>query len=354
MDGGRIAVYCAVMASSTSIDRLAGSVRHNENRSLRFLAVLILAFIAAGLPVFAQEGTAAGTVVDTSGASIAHVQVKLSVEGRGTDQETKSAENGDFSFLNVAPGRYQLSFSAKDFAAKTITVDLPSGETVDLPPTVLSVATLNAGVNVSDNQAEIAEAEIKVQEQQRIFGLVPNYFVTYNPDAAPLNAKQKFELTWKNFFDPAAFVITGMIAGASQAQNRYPGFGQGAQGYAKRYGATYLNYVTSSLMERVVMPTIFKQDPRYFYKGTGRTRSRAFYAISRAVICKGDNKQDQFCYSSVISHFASSAITNYYYPAVDRNSAGVTVENAAIGIAAKAIGNLVQEFIARKLTPDKP
>jgi hypothetical protein len=107
-------------------------------------------------------------------------------------------------------------------------------------------------------------------------------------------------------------------------------------------------------MERVVMPTIFKQDPRYFYKGAGSTRSRAFYAISRAVICKGDNKQDQFCYSSVISHFASSALTNYYYPAVDRNSAGVTVENAAIGIAAKAIGNLVQEFIARKLTPDKP
>jgi hypothetical protein len=101
------------------------------------------------------------------------IQVKLSIEGRGTDQETKSAENGDFSFLNVAPGRYQLSFSAKDFAAKTITGDLPGGETVDLPPTVLSVATLNAGVNVSDNQAEIAEAEIKVQEQQRIFGLVP-------------------------------------------------------------------------------------------------------------------------------------------------------------------------------------
>ena len=213
------------MASSTCIDRLAGSVRHNENRSLRFLAVLTLVLIAAGLPVFAQEGTATGmvtgTVVDTSGASIAHVQVKLSVEGRGTDQETKSAENGDFSFLNVAPGRYQLSFSAKDFAAKTITVDLPGGETV-LPPTVLSVATLNAGVNVSDNQAEIAEAEIKVQEQQRIFGLVPNYFVTYNPDAAPLNAKQKFELTWKNFFDPAAFVITGMIARSFTGPKQVP------------------------------------------------------------------------------------------------------------------------------------
>lgn len=99
-------------------------------------------------------------------------------------------------------------------------------------------------------------------------------------------AKQKLELTRKNFFDPAAFVITGIIAGASQSQNRYPGFGQGAQGYAKRYAATYINYVTGSLLERVVMPTVLKQDPRYFYDGIGSTRSRAFYAISRAVICR--------------------------------------------------------------------
>ena len=295
-----------------------------------------------------------GTVVDSSGASIASVKVKLSIEGRGPDQETQSAKNGDFSFSNVAPGRYLLSFRAQAFAEKTITGNLSGGEAVNLPLTILTVAVLNTGVNVSDNPAAIAEAEIKVQEQQRIFGLVPNYFVTYEPDATPLNVKQKFELTWKNFVDPAALVITGMIAGASQSQNRYPGFGQGAQGYAKRYGATYLNYVTSSVLERVVMPTIFKQDPRYFYKGTGSTRSRALYAISRAVICKGDNQREQFCYSSISSHFASSALTNYYYPAVDRNNAGVTVENAAIGIGAKAIGNLVQEFLARKLTPKKP
>ena len=332
--------------------------RQNERRPLLFLALLAIALLTAALPVFSQQGNATGTLtgtlVDTSGASIAHVQVKLSLEGRGPDQETQSGENGEFSFSNVAPGPYRLSFSSKDFAAKTITGELSAGETVNLSRTVLSVATVNTGVNVSDNQAELAQAEIKVEEQQRLFGLIPNYFVTYNPDPTPLNVKQKFELTRKNFFDPAAFVITGMIAGGGQAQNRYPGFGQGVQGYAKRYGASYANYVTASLLERVVMPTIFRQDPRYFYKGTGSTRSRAFYATSRAVICQGDNKRAQFCYSSVISHFASSALTNYYYPAINRNSAGVTIENAAIGIGAKAVGNLVQEFVARKLTRKKP
>ncbi len=330
--------------------------RQNE-RPLPFLVLLTVALLAA-IPLFSQQevamGMLTGTLVDASGASIAHVKVILSVDGRGPDQETQSAENGEFSFSNVTPGPYRVSFSAKDFAARAITGELPPGETVNLPPTLLSVATFNTGMNVTDNQTELAQAEIKVAEQQRLFGLIPNYFVTYNPDPTPLNVRQKFELTRKNFFDPAAFVITGMIAGGGQARNRYPGFGQGTQGYAKRYAATYANYLTSSLLERVVMPTIFKQDPRYYYNGEGSTRSRAFYAIGRAVICQGDNKRAQFCYSSVIAHFASSALTNYYYPAIDRNSAGVTVENAAIGIGAKAISNLVQEFIARKLTRKKP
>jgi Carboxypeptidase regulatory-like domain len=331
--------------------------RQNERRHLLFLA-LLFTLLTAALPVFSQQGTTAGTLigtlVDTSGASIADSDVKLSINGRGPDQVTRSGINGEFSFQDVPPGAYRLSFSAKDFAPKTITGELAAGETVNLSGIVLAIATFNTDVNVTNTQAQIAQEEIKVEEQQRLLGLIPNYFVTYEPDPTPLNVKQKFELTWKNFFDPAAFVITGMIAGAGQAQNRYPGFGQGAQGYAKRYGASYANYVTASLLERVVMPTIFKQDPRYFYKGTGSTRSRALYAIRRAVICQGDNKRAQFCYSSVIAHFASGALTNYYYPAIDRNSAGVTIENAAIGIGAKAVGNLVQEFVARKLTRKKP
>ena len=191
-------------------------------------------------------------------------------------------------------------------------------------------------------------------EQQRLIGVIPNYFVNYNPDAAPLNAKQKFELTWKSFLDPSAFVINGMIAGVWQAQNTYKGFGQGAQGYGKRYGASFADYGTSLMIEKVVMPTIVKQDPRYFYKGTGTKRSRFFYAISRSVICQGDNKRAQPCYSSLAAGFGSGFLTNYYYPAADRNSTAVTFANGAIGIGGNALSNLFQEFIARKITRKKP
>jgi hypothetical protein len=337
-------------------------VRRLSNLSPQLLAalqsaarpVLFFAVLAMAAPAFGQQSTITGTVVDTSGAFIAHARVTLALDGRGPDQETSSADGGDFSFSNVAPGQFRVGLTAEGFTAKIVIGELHAGESLRLPETVLTVATFIAQVNVTPGQADIAEAQIKVEEKQRLVGLVPNYFVNYDPDAAPLNAEQKFELTRRAFLDPSAFVITAVIAGVGQAQNTHKGFGRGAQGYAKRYGAAYGDFVTGRLIEKVIMPTIFKQDPRYFYKGTGTTRSRFFYAISRSVMCRGDNKHVQFCYSSVISRFAAAALTNLYYPAADRNSTGVSFENAAIGVGGSAVGNLFQEFIARRLTRKTP
>jgi hypothetical protein len=112
--------------------------------------------------------------------------------------------------------------------------------------------------------------------------------------------------------------------------------------------------VTRRLIDKVMMPTVFEQDPRYFYKGTGTTRSRFCDALSRSVICRGDNKQPQLCYSSLISRFAAGALTNLYFPPADRNSSRVIFEDGAIGIGGNAVGNLLQEFIVRKLTRKKP
>lgn len=303
---------------------------------------------------FSQQGTIIGTVVDTSGASVAQAQVKLSLDSRGPEQETQPADGGGFSFSNVAPGPFHLTFTAQGFAVKTIAGELHAGETLNLPQTALAIDTLNTAVTVTQSQVEIAEAQIKVEEKQRIAGAVPNFFVTYDHDAAPLNARQKLELTGKTWLDPSAFVINGAIAGVWQAQNTHKGFGQGAQGYAKRYGASFADYGTSLLLEKVVMPTIFKQDPRYFYEGIGTKRSRVFYAISRTFVCRGDNKKDQFCYSSFINRFGTGLVTNYYYPAADRDKAGVILRNSTMGIGFDALGNLFQEFVARRITRKRP
>ncbi len=317
-------------------------------------SISLLILLAVAPIAFGQQGTISGTVIDTSGSSVAHAQVRLSLDGRGPDQETQTAESGSFSFSNVAPGTYSLSFAAKGFAVRTITCDLHLGEALSLPQTALAIDTLSTQVNVTpQTQSEIAQAQIEVAEQQRLIGILPNFFASYDHDAAPLNAKQKLELTAKTWLDPSAFVINGMIAGVWQAQNTHPGFGQGGQGYAKRYGAAFADYGTSLLLEKVVMPTIFKQDPRYFYQGTGTTRSRAFYAISRTFVCRGDNKKDQFCYSTFINRLGTGFVTNYYYPAADRDKAGTILRNSAMGVGFEALDNLFQEFVARKITRKK-
>lgn len=311
---------------------------------------LLLTFLAMAPLAFGQQGAISGTIVDPSGASIARAQVRLSLDGRAPDREMQSADSGEFSFPDVAAGPYRLSFSAAGFASKTIAGELRAGETLNLPQTALAIDTLATEVNVTQTQAEIAEAQIKVEEQQRLIGVLPNFFAAYDRDAAPLNAKQKLELTAKTWFDPSSFVIEGIIAGVWQAQNTHKGFGQGAQGYGKRYGAGFADYGTSLLLEKVVTTTIFKQDPRYFYKGNGTKRSRAFYAISRTFVCRGDNKKDQFCYSSFVDRLGTGFVTNYFYPAADRDKAGVILRNSAMGIGFDALGNLFQEFAARKIT----
>jgi len=147
------------------------------------------------------------------------------------------------------------------------------------------------------------------------------------------------------------FAITGVIAGVQHAQNDFSGYGQGVEGYAKRYGAEYGSTVTSTFIGGAVLPTVFKQDPRYFYKGTGTRRSRVLYALANSVICKGDNGHWQANYSSILGSLAAGGIANLYYPAEDRNGFGLTVETTLIGIGATAATNLLQEFVIRKFTP---
>ncbi len=315
--------------------------------------LFILALLAIAPPAFCQPGTIAGTVVDASGASVAHAQIKLSLEGRGPDQETLAADSGAYSFANVEPGPFQLSVTGKGFAVKTIAGEVHAGETLNLPETALALETLTTEVKVTPTPAEMAEAQIKLEEEQRFAGLLPNYFVTYDPAAAPLKAKQKFDLTWRTLLDPSTFVITGLIAGGEQIEHTHKGFGQGAQGYAERYGTSYGDFAANLGLEKALMPILFRQDPRYFYKGKGSTGSRFVYAVSRSVVCQGDNKHAQFCYSSVIGRFASEFLTNLYYPAPDRLSTKATLGTSALGIGGRAIGNLFQEFIARKLTRRK-
>ncbi len=259
-----------------------------------------------------------------------------------------SSDSGQFSFVNIAPGPFQLTIAATGFKTQAYSGTLSAGENCAVPQIALALATETTQVRVGP---QIAEEQVKQQEKQRVLGVIPNFYVSYIPNPVPLAPKQKFELAWKTSIDPVTFAMTGAIAGIQQAQNHFSGYGQGAQGYGKRFGASYADAVISVFIGSAILPSLLKQDPRYFYKGTGSVRSRALYAIAQAVICKGDNGHWQPNYSGVLGSFAAGGISNLYYPASNRNGAGLTFENAAIGIGEAAAANLFQEFVIRKFTP---
>lgn len=192
---------------------------------------------------------------------------------------------------------------------------------------------------------------MKAQEKQRVLAIMPNFYVSYVRDAVPLTSKQKFKLAWRTVIDPFTFVLNGAFAGAEQAENQFSGYGQGEAGYGKRFGAGYGDIVSQIFIGSAFLPSILKQDPRYFYKGTGTKRSRLLYAIANSVICRGDNGHWQANYSNIAGSLAAGGISNLYYPRSDRNRVGFVFETTAIGIGETAVLDVLQEFFIRRLTP---
>ena len=192
---------------------------------------------------------------------------------------------------------------------------------------------------------------MKRQEKQRLFGVVPDFFTSNIQNTPSLSAGQKFQLAVKTALDPFQFVLSGMDAAISQGQDSFPAYGQGAEGYAKRFGASYADSFDGILLGGAVFPALLHQDPRYFRKGTGSFKSRLSYVVISVVRCKGDNGHWQPNFSNVLGNFAAGGISNAYYPAADRGAA-LTFQRALAVTAEGAIGTFFFEFgpdITRKL-----
>src|SRR6185369_13589467 len=171
----------------------------------------------------------------------------------------------------------------------------------------------------------------------------------YEANAAPLVPKQKFKLAFKSVTDPVTIIGAGAIAGIYQAADEFPGYGQGAEGYGKRLGAAYADILVGTFVGSAALPALFHQDPRYFYKGTGTIKSRLLYAISNAVMCRGDNGNRQVNYAGILGSFVSGGVSYTYYPASDR-SLSLVMQNSAVRIAEGSLAGIVQEFVVRRFT----
>jgi Carboxypeptidase regulatory-like domain len=296
-----------------------------------------------------------GEVESADGTVYEGARVELSLPGNPTEATRQTDSGGAFNFANLPAGSFKITVSSTGFVTQEIRGELLAGEAYDAHTIVLPMSSAANSVQVSAGSLEeIAEAQLNLEERQRVLGVLPNYYVSYDPAALPLTTRQKFELAWRTSIDPVTWAMTGAVAGIEQANHTFKGYGLGEEGYGKRFGANYADGFDSDMIGGAILPSLFKQDPRYFYKGTGSVRSRVLYAIASAVICRDDDGHRQFNYSGFLGGLAASGISNLYYPAGDRSGIEVTLENSAIGTAEGAVQNLIQEFVIRRLTPHVP
>ena len=327
-------------------------------RTLR-IWLLILVAIATAAPLAAQDlsgpkpetGHITGTVTDVNNDILSGATVVLEGPLFKDPRTVESDDNGFFQFNDIDPGTYSVSISAKGFTTWTsAAVIVTPGQYVILTGSELKIAEAVTTVSVFASSEEIATEQVKIEEQQRVFGIFPNFYVVYDHDPAPLTTKLKFRLALKTSTDPITIFGVGVLAAINQAAD-VPDYVQGWKGYAERFGAVAADGFSDIMIGGAILPSLLHQDPRYYYQGTGTNKSRALHALSSPFICRGDNGHLQPNYSSVGGDLASSALSNAYYPPSNRG-AGLVFENLLISTGERMLSSVVQEFVWHRFTPN--
>jgi Carboxypeptidase regulatory-like domain len=298
-----------------------------------------------------STGFISGTVTDVNGGIVSGASIALDGAAPDDRQTAVSNDAGAFQFDNVKPGvQYHVTIAAKNLRNwESPALVLQPGQYFFLTDIRLGLPNSEVSVTVYATQEQIATEQVIVAEKQRVFGIIPNFFVTYDSHPVPLTTKLKYRLAFKSATDPVTFLGVTFMAAVYQAGD-LPDYQQGWKGYAQRVGAGFADTTTDIFFGGAILPSLLHQDPRYFYQGTGTKKSRAFHALSSPYICKGDNGKTQPNISSLGGDLISGAISNLYYPETNRG-VGLVFEGFAVTTAVRTVNALIQEFVLRKLTP---
>jgi len=303
-------------------------------------------------PLHGDPANISGTVLDLNGDLVPGATVILDGPQSGDHREAIASDNASFAFANLTPGiPYRVSIKTKGFEDWTSSpIILAPGQFDLLTDVRIKVEGEETSVTVYASNEELAVEQVRLEEQQRVFGFIPNFYVVYDSkNAVPLTTKLKFKLAMRVSVDPVTIGGIAGMAAINQAADR-PNFVQGAKGYGQRFGAIAADGESDILIGGAILPSLLHQDPRYFYQGTGTTNSRIKHAIFSPFVCMGDNGRIQPNYSSLGGDLASSALSNVYYPQSNRGI-GLVFGSFAIGTAERMVSGIAQEFILPRLTP---
>ena len=302
-------------------------------------------------PTEDKPGSIAGTVVDPNGDPVPGATVVL--QGATPHDTYTNVANGSgfFQLRNIKSGvSFRLTIHRQGFADWTSPqIVLEPGQYRLLTDCKLQLREVRTAVDVGYSSTQIASEQVAAQEKQRVLGIFPNFYVSYDPHPEPMTAGLKFKLALRTAVDPVTIFGVAFIAGLDQAGNT-PDYQQGAKGYGQRLGAVSAGAFSDIMIGGAILPSILHQDPRYFYQGTGTTKSRLFHAITYPFVCVGDNGQKQPNYSSIGGDLAASALDNTFYPRSNRG-AGLVFGHFALNTAERVVSSLAQEFVLRRLTP---
>jgi hypothetical protein len=292
-----------------------------------------------------------GTVIDSDNEIIPGATVILDGPSAGNPRTAVANDLGSFGFTGLNPGGpYYVTVKAEGFSPwKSAAVNLNPSQFLILSDVRMMLSGGVTSVTVSGSSEQIAAEQVAIAETQRVLGIIPNFYVVYDRDPAPLTTRLKFSLALKAETDPVVFLGAALVAGMDQAGNT-PNYVQGAKGYGQRLGANYATGFTDIILGGAILPSLLHQDPRYFYQGTGTTKSRVLHALSSPFICRGDNGRLQPNYSSIGGDLTASAISNTYYPETSRGS-GLIFQNFLVTTSGRMVNSVIQEFLLRRLTP---
>jgi hypothetical protein len=296
-----------------------------------------------------QRGSISGDVTDVDGLVIPDATITVDEPSSSDSQTVTANETGFFVLRNIDPTiSHTIVVSAKGFGDWTSpSFTLKPGQAFELTDIKLKAAVVETTVTAVTME-QLALEQTKAAEKQRVFGIIPNFYVSYEKNPVPLTPKMKYELAFKAGTDIASIAGDLFIAGLNQAADT-PDYQQGWKGYGQRFGAAYADSFSNIMIGGGLLPSILHQDPRYFYQGTGTGKSRALHAISAPFICRGDNGKNQVNFSSMGGDLIASSLTNTYYPNSNRGP-GLVFSSFFINTGGRIANALVQEFVLRKHT----
>jgi len=182
-----------------------------------------------------------------------------------------------------------------------------------------------------------------VKSNTRVVAIVPAFNVAPFDTRTPLTSGEKFHLFWRSTLDPFSLAAPAVKSVIYNAASLNSGYGSGASGFFKRYGAAIADGTSGRFFRSYAYPTLLHEDPRYFRMGSGTKKTRTGYSLTRVFITRTDAGGSRFNWSKLLGGLTSSGLSNLYYPQENRG-VGFTFAGVGFGYLGEASMNVVKEF----------